>query len=78
MSTAARDDELPSWDALLDLELREAKERMVTAFERVYVQRLLALCGGNVAAAARRAGVDRVTLFRTIKRLGLRATTRAA
>ena len=27
---------------------------------------------GNVAEAARRAGVDRVTLFRTIRRYGLR------
>src|SRR5262249_13712474 len=38
---------------------KEAKERLVSAFEREYLARLLQRTGGNVAAASRIAGVDR-------------------
>jgi DNA-binding NtrC family response regulator len=41
-------------------------------FEREYVERLLETTGGNVADAARRAGVDRRTLFRMIRKHGIR------
>ena len=34
--------------------------------------RVLAETGGNVAEAARRAGVDRGTVFRTLRRTGMR------
>jgi DNA-binding NtrC family response regulator len=54
------------------LPLRTAKSELLERFERHYVERLLDQTGGNVAEAARRAGVDRVTLFRTIRRYGLR------
>jgi two-component system response regulator GlrR len=54
------------------LPLRTAKSELLERFERHYVARLLQEAGGNVAEAARRAGVDRVTLFRTIRRHGLR------
>jgi two-component system response regulator GlrR len=47
--------------------LKLAKEH----FERRYLVTLLAETGGNVSEAARRAGVDRVTLFRTMRRYGL-------
>jgi transcriptional regulator with GAF, ATPase, and Fis domain len=57
-----------SLDAFLAMPLRAAKED----FERRYVEALLAQTNGNVAEAARRAGIDRVTLFRTIRRYGLR------
>ena len=48
--------------------LKVARER----FERTYLAALLAETGGNVSEAARRAGVDRVTLFRMMRRYGLR------
>jgi len=56
-------------DALLRLPFRIAKAQLVQRFERQYIARLLHATGGNVAEAARRAGVDRVTLFRAIHRL---------
>ena len=61
-----------AYDGLDKLPLRTAKSELCDRFERHYVERLLAQTGGNVAEAARRAGVDRVTLFRTIRRHGLR------
>jgi DNA-binding NtrC family response regulator len=61
-----------AFDGLDRLPLRTAKSELCERFERHYVERLLEQTGGNVAEAARRAGVDRVTLFRTIRRHGLR------
>lgn len=58
--------------AYLAMPLREAKQALNDRFERRYLQRILDETGGNVAEAARRAGVDRVTLFRSIRRYGLR------
>ncbi len=61
------------FEGLIELPLRSAKSELLERFERHYVARLLEQTGGNVAEAARRAGVDRVTLFRTIRRYGLRS-----
>ncbi len=58
--------------AYLAMPLREAKQALNDQFERRYLQRVLDEAGGNVAEAARRAGVDRVTVFRGIRRYGLR------
>ena len=61
-----------SEDAFEDIQhlpFRVAKALLVERFERRYISRLLHATGGNVAEAARRAGVDRVTLFRAIQRL---------
>ncbi|MBL8679575.1 MAG: hypothetical protein JNK05_10435 [Myxococcales bacterium] len=58
--------------SLYSLDLHSARKRLLAAFERAYVQRLLDRVGGNVAAAARIAQVDRVTLFRMLKRHGIR------
>jgi len=44
----------------------------VDRFERSYFERVLAETGGSVVEAARRAGVDRVTVFRTLRRLGIK------
>lgn len=52
----------------MGLPLREAKQALCDQFERRYLQRMLDDTGGNVAEAARRAGVDRVTIFRGIRR----------
>jgi len=57
---------------LQQLPLRTAKQQLMDRFERAYLERLLDDTGGNVAEAARRAGVDRGTLFRTIRRCGIK------
>ena len=49
----------------------------LTSFERSYFQDVLAVAGGNLAAAARRAGMDRSHFFRKIQALGLHQRTRA-
>jgi DNA-binding NtrC family response regulator len=59
-------------DGLDRLPWHNAKSALIERFERQYIASLLAQTDGNIAEAARRAGVDRGTLFRTIRRLGLR------
>jgi DNA-binding NtrC family response regulator len=46
----------------------EAKERLVTEFERLYVRRVIDRAGGNMARAARLASVDRATLYRLLEK----------
>lgn len=60
---------------LLGRPWREAKQELVERFERQYLEAALQASDGNVAQAARHAGVDRGTLFRSIRRLGLRGGT---
>jgi two-component system, NtrC family, nitrogen regulation response regulator GlnG len=50
---------------------REAKERLIVAWERQFVTQLLKRTGGNIARAAREGGIDRGYLHRLIKKLGL-------
>jgi transcriptional regulator with PAS, ATPase and Fis domain len=52
--------------------LREAREAWTRTFERRYLEDLLARHKGNVTAAARAAGVDRIYLYRLLWRHGLR------
>jgi len=52
--------------------LREARERSVLAFERRYLEALMAAHQDNVAAAARAAGIDRVHMHRLLAKVGLR------
>ena len=49
----------------------EARRRALDAFERQYVEALLALHNGKVAGAARAAGMARVYLYRLMRRHGL-------
>jgi DNA-binding NtrC family response regulator len=70
--TPATPGQVEAFQALQKLPLRLAKAELVERFERHYVTELLQTTRGNVAEAARRAGVDRVTLFRTIRRYGLK------
>jgi len=56
----------------IDLPYKEAKAAWIDRFEVGYVSALLERSGGNVAAAARDAGVDRTYLFRLIRKYGLR------
>ncbi|MCC7383418.1 MAG: sigma 54-dependent Fis family transcriptional regulator [Deltaproteobacteria bacterium] len=54
------------------LPLTAAKNEVVARFERRYLTNLLEQTKGNVAEAARISGVNRATLFRMIRRYGLR------
>jgi len=53
------------------LTFREAKDELVEAFERKYLEELLERCEGNLSRAAREAGVDRKTIARMLKRHGI-------
>jgi len=59
-------------DVDIRVPLKVARQRYLEAFERSYLERLLAVHGNNVSAAARAAGVDRVHLHRLLARAGLR------
>ncbi len=48
-----------------------AKHHLVTEFERRYVSALLEVHGGNISAAARAAGIDRMSIHKMLHRLGL-------
>jgi DNA-binding NtrC family response regulator len=48
-----------------------ARDRLLSAFERRYLTRLVQQAGGNMSKAARIAGVDRTTLYRLMERHGL-------
>jgi DNA-binding NtrC family response regulator len=54
------------------LSYKEARRTVLEAFELRYVTRLLAATGGNVAAAARQAQMDRTYLIKLVQRHGLR------
>jgi len=60
------------YESLDKLPFLRAKAELIARFERHYVTRLLEETQGNVAEAARRAEVDRVTMFRLIRRCGLK------
>ncbi len=51
--------------------LEQARERWLGPLERQYLSELLARHGGNVEDAAKAAGVNKVTLYRLLKRRGL-------
>jgi DNA-binding NtrC family response regulator len=61
-----------SFDVAPDETYHQARERLIGAFERRYLTRLVQLAGGNMSKAARVAGVDRTTLYRLMERHGLR------
>jgi DNA-binding NtrC family response regulator len=52
---------------------KDAKHRMVDDFTRSYMQRLLDETGGNVSQAARLSGLERVSLQKILRRLGMDA-----
>ncbi|WP_434383549.1 sigma 54-interacting transcriptional regulator [Melittangium boletus] len=57
----------------LSLPFKEAKERLIDGFEQDYVRDLLARCEGNISRAAREAGIDRMYLYKLVKKHGLDA-----
>jgi DNA-binding NtrC family response regulator len=54
-----------------DLPFKEAKDRLVVAFERDYLTDLMRRCENNVSQAAREAGIARVYLHRLLQKHGL-------
>jgi DNA-binding NtrC family response regulator len=62
----------PSVAVNLAVSLRDGRKELIDRYERAYVSALLEKCGGNVSEAARRSGMDRITLHRIVQRLQLR------
>ncbi len=56
----------------LRLPISVGKQEVVDQFERAYLTAMLAECGGNVSECARRAGMDRMSIYRITQRLGLK------
>ncbi len=50
---------------------KSARRQLVDEFERRYLRKLLVRHGGNVSAAARAAGLDRMTVYKMLNRLDL-------
>ncbi len=81
--TEAPDQEAPAddpTDAALanldtDLPFKDAKARLVDAFERAYWTKLLERTNGNISAAARIAGIHRKSAEYLLKKLDLRSST---
>jgi two-component system, NtrC family, response regulator GlrR len=58
---------------LNELPFKEAKEKLLEAFTREYLQALLTRCDGNMSEAARAAGLTRSHLYELVERHGLKA-----
>ncbi len=70
----------PAGNRGLDLELTagmgdasyyDARDQLLSRFDRQFLTRAIALAGGNLSKAARRAGIDRTTFYRLMERHGL-------
>ncbi|MEZ4272788.1 MAG: sigma 54-interacting transcriptional regulator [Myxococcota bacterium] len=55
---------------------KELKQELVSGFEESYVRRLIDSTQGNIAAAARQAGIDRMYLYKLLDRYGIEAKGR--
>jgi DNA-binding NtrC family response regulator len=62
---------------LFEQPLETASARFLAGFESRYVQWVIDRAGGNIATAARLAGVARATLYRMMHRHGLHLTRSA-
>ena len=58
-------------DIDVDVPFKLAKKRFVDGFERCYLQTLMERCNWNISAAARAAGVDRMSIYKLLDRLGI-------
>jgi DNA-binding NtrC family response regulator len=64
-AAAAREEELSPY--------MEAKARVMDGFTRAYVEELLRKTGGNISEAARKSGLERVSLQKILRRLAIDA-----
>ena len=46
----------------------DAKEELISRFEREYLAQVIARTGGNMSEAARQAAIDRTTLYRLMEK----------
>ncbi len=63
-------------DVDLDVPFKEAKRRVVDEFDRRCITALLARHGGNISDVARSAGVDRMSVYKLLARLGIQTDRR--
>ena len=61
-----------SLDIDVSLPFKETKRKLLDELERRYITELLDAHGGNVSAAARAADLDRMTIYKMLRRAGLR------
>jgi DNA-binding NtrC family response regulator len=54
-----------------DASYYDARDRLLSTFDREFLTRAIAHAGGNLSKAARRAGIDRTTFYRLMERHGL-------
>jgi len=66
----ATSDAVPA--AIMSDAYHSAKDKLVTHFEKEYLQRLVVRAGGNMSRAARLANIDRTTLYRLMEKHGFR------
>jgi len=61
-----------AWPALdIEVPFKVAKQRFVDEFDRRFMTALLEHHDGNISAAARATGVDRMSIYKLLQRLGL-------
>jgi transcriptional regulator with AAA-type ATPase domain len=61
-------------DVDIDVPFKVAKQRLVDEFDRKYLEALLEAHDNNISAAARAAGIERMSIYKMIRRLGLDKT----
>ena len=55
----------------IDIPFKVAKQKLVDEFDRKYLEALLEAHDNNISAAARAAGIERMSIYKMIRRLGL-------
>ena len=58
----------------IDIPFKVAKQQLVDEFDRKYLEALLEAHDNNISAAARAAGIERMSIYKMIRRLGLDKT----
>ncbi len=58
-------------EGLADMDMKTAKATVIERFERDYLEQLIAATGGNVSAAAQRAGKERRAFGKLLKKYGI-------
>jgi two-component system, NtrC family, response regulator GlrR len=61
-------------DVDIDVPFKVAKQKLVDEFDRRYLEALLEAHDNNISAAARAAGIERMSIYKMIRRLGLDKT----
>jgi DNA-binding NtrC family response regulator len=59
------------WPSLGHKNFAQARDELIGAWERNFLEELLRRCGGNVSRASREGGIERVYLHRLLKRYNL-------